>query len=112
VPRFLANHRAARDFIERLTLTQKPVPASYGSASYHGEHAFRFTAADGTSRFGRYRRMPEAGDAYLSPDEAGTRNAIVLLDERESRIRDGPVLFRLVPQLAAEADQAGEVIAW
>jgi hypothetical protein len=45
---------------------QKPVPASYGRASYYAEHAFRFTGADGTSRFGRYRWMPEAGEAYLS----------------------------------------------
>jgi catalase len=39
----------------------KPVPASYGRASYYAEHAFKFTAADGTSRFGRYRWIPEAG---------------------------------------------------
>ncbi|HEY2663316.1 MAG TPA: catalase, partial [Candidatus Binataceae bacterium] len=57
VPRFLDSHPATRTFIERLM--QKPVPASYGQASYHSEHAFRFTAADGTSRFGRYRWIPE-----------------------------------------------------
>ena len=53
VPRFLDSHPATRAFIERLM--QKPVPASYGRASYYAEHAFKFTAADGTSRFGRYR---------------------------------------------------------
>ena len=73
VPRFLDSHPTARAFLERLM--QKPVPASYGQASYHAEHAFRFTAADGMSRFGRYRWMPEAGEAYLSPDEASTRSA-------------------------------------
>jgi catalase len=61
VPRFLDNHPETRAFLGRLM--QKPVPASYGQASYHAEHAFRFTAADGTSRFGRYRWMPEAGEA-------------------------------------------------
>ena len=44
--------RSTAAFIQRLT--QKPVPASYGQSSYHAEHAFQFTAADGTSRFGRY----------------------------------------------------------
>ena len=71
VPRFLDSHPTARAFIERLM--QKPVPASYGQASYHAEHAFRFTAADGMSRFGRYRWRPEAGEASLSPDEASQR---------------------------------------
>jgi len=67
VSRFLDGHPTARAFIERLM--QKPVPASYGQASYHAEHAFLFTAADGMSRFGRYRWIPEAGEAHLSPDE-------------------------------------------
>jgi catalase len=109
VPRFLGNHPPARDFIERLM--QKPVPASYGQASYHGEHAFRFTAADGTSRFGRYHWVPEAGEAYLSPDEASTRNANFLREELESRMRNGPVVFRLVLQLAAEGDPTDDVTA-
>jgi catalase len=109
VPRFLETHPAARAFIERLT--QKPVPASYGQASYHGEHAFRFTAADGTSRFGRYHWVPEAGEAYLSPDEASTRNPNFLREELESRLRNGPVVFRLVLQLAAEGDPTDDVTA-
>src|SRR5215471_14360032 len=47
VPRFLDSHPATRAFLERLM--QKAVPASYGQASYHAEHAFLFTAVDGTS---------------------------------------------------------------
>jgi catalase len=102
VPRFLGSHPAARAFIERLM--QKPVPASYGQSSYHGEHAFRFNSADGTSRFGRYHWMPEAGEAYLSPDDATKRNANFLREELESRLQRGPVGFRLLLQLAAEND--------
>src|SRR5271167_308952 len=83
VPRFLDSHPVARAFVERLM--QKPVPASYGQSSYHSEHAFRFTAADGTSRFGRYRWIPDAGEAYLSPGEAGSRDANFLHQELESR---------------------------
>src|SRR6202171_1711879 len=60
VPRFLGSHPAARAFLERLM--QKPVPASYGQASYHAEHAFLFTAVDGTSRFGPYRWVDEVGE--------------------------------------------------
>jgi catalase len=109
VPRFLESHPMARAFLERLM--QKPVPASYGQASYHAEHAFLFTAADGTSRFGRYRWVPEAGEAYLSPDDASTRSANFLREELESRLRNGPVGFRLFLQLAGESDPTDDVTA-
>ena len=109
LPRFLDSHPAARAFLERLM--QKPVPASYGQASYHGEHAFLFTAADGMRRFGRYHWRPEAGEAYLSPDEASQRSANFLREELESRLRDGPVAFRLLLQVAAESDPTDDVTA-
>jgi catalase len=109
VPHFLDSHPTARAFIARLM--QKPVPASYGQASYHAEHAFRFTAADNTSRFGRYRWIPEAGEASLSPDEASTRSANFLREELESRLQNGPVVFRLLVQLAGESDPTDDVTA-
>jgi catalase len=90
---------------------QKPVPASYGQASYHGEHAFLFTAADGSCRYGRYHWRPEAEEAYLSPDEASQRNANFLREELESRLQDGPVVFRLLLQVAAESDPTDDVTA-
>ena len=63
VPRFLAGHPAGRAFVERLM--KRPVPArAYARVTYHAEHAFRFTAADGTSRFGRYRFVPQAREAF------------------------------------------------
>ena len=109
VPRFLESHPATRAFIERLM--QKPVPASYGRASYYAEHAFKFTAEDGTSRFARYRWMPEAGEAYLSPDDASTRSTNFLREELETRLRKGPVVFRLLLQLAGESDPTDDVTA-
>jgi len=109
VPRFLESHPATRAFIERLT--KKPVPASYGQACYYAEHAFKFTAADGSSRFGRYRWTPEAGEAYLSPDDASKRSANFLREELESRLRNGPVAFRLLLQLAGESDPTDDVTA-
>jgi catalase len=109
VPRFLAGHPAGRAFVERLT--KKPVPVSYAQAIYHAEHAFRFTAADGASRFGRYRFVPVAGEAQLAPDEAGKRSPSFLRDELEGRLRTGPVAFRLLLQLAEEGDPTDDVTA-
>ena len=109
VPRFLDNHPATRAFIDRLM--RKPVPASYGRASYFTEHAFKFTAANGTSRFGRYRWNPDAGEAYLSPDDAGTRTTNFLREELEDRLNKGPVAFRLLLQLADEGDPTDDATA-
>jgi catalase len=109
VPRFLAGHPAGRAFVERLM--KKPVPASYAQMIYHAEHAFRFTAADGASRFGRYRLVPQAGEALLAPDEAGKRSPSCLRDELEGRLRNGPVAFRLLLQLAGKGDPTDDVTA-
>jgi len=109
VPRFLASHPAARGFVERLM--KRPVPASYGQVTYFAEHAFRFTAADDTNRFGRYRFVPQAGEAFLSPDDAGKRSPSFLREELEGRLRTGPVTFRLILQLAEAGDPTDDVTA-
>jgi catalase len=109
VPRFLASHPGGRAFVERLM--KKPVPASYAQMIYHAEHAFRFTAANGTSRFGRYRFVPEAGEAILSPDDAGKRSPSFLREELEGRLRTGPVAFRLRLQVAESSDPTDDVTA-
>jgi catalase len=96
-PRFLASHPAGRAFVERLM--KKPVPASYAQMIYHAEHAFRFTAVDGTNRFGRYRFVPQAGEAFLSPDDAGKRSPSFLREELEGRLGTGPVGVPAAPAI-------------
>jgi catalase len=71
----------------------------------------RFTAADGPSRFSRYRWTPDAGEAYLGLDDAGQRSPNFLRDELESRLRSGPALFRLLLQLAEAKDPTDDVTA-
>jgi catalase len=111
VQKFLATHPAAAAFVGRLM--QKPVPASYVQSRYHAEHAFLFTAADGTSRFGRYHFVPEAGEAYLSPDDAGKRSPDFLRDELDGRLRRGPAAFRLLLQVAALGDPTDDpTVLW
>src|SRR5258706_10610329 len=109
VPRFLATHAAGRGFIERVMKT--PVPASYAQTIYHAEHAFRFTAADGTSRFGRYRFVPQAGEAFLPPEDAGRRSPSFLRGEMEGRLRTGPGAVRLLLQFAEAGDPTDDVTA-
>jgi catalase len=109
LPRFLESYPATRAFVDRLM--QKPVPASYGQSCYFGEHAFLFTAADGTSRFGRYRWIPEAPEAYLSPADASKLNPNFLREELEKRLQKAPVVFRLLLQVAEKGDPTNDITA-
>ena len=109
VPRYLGKHPNAAAFVQRMM--QKAIPASYGQAAYHAEHAFRFTAADGPTVYGRYHFVPEAGEAYLSAEDAATRAANFLRDELEGRLKQGPVVFRLQLQLAELNDPTDDPAA-
>jgi catalase len=111
VPSFVQSHPSVGAFVGRLM--QKPVPASYVQATYHAINAFRFTAADGSSRFGRYRWTPEAGETYLNPEEAGKRDANFLQTELKARLAKGPATFRLNLQIAEPGDPTNDAtIIW
>jgi len=97
---FLGSHPAALAFVQ----TPKPAPVSFATETYFGVTAMRFTNADGVSRFGRYRIIPEAGTAHL--DEAATKakDANYLFDEIAGRVGKGPVRFKLLVQVAKGDD--------
>ena len=78
---------------------------SYGTQPFFGVNAFKFTNAQGTSKFGRYRVVPESGAAYVSDEEAAKRPPNALADNLRASVEKGPVKFRLLVQLA-EADDS------
>ena len=63
----------------------------------------RFTNAQGVSRHGRYRIVPEAGNAYVD-DAAFKQKGPNYFDEIAARIAGGPVAFNLFLQLAKDGD--------
>ncbi|MBV8127177.1 MAG: catalase family peroxidase, partial [Planctomycetaceae bacterium] len=97
---FLASHPQAQRFAE----APKPAPSSFATESYYAVNAFRFINREGTSRPGRYRIRPEAGEEHLDPAEAARRPGSFLFDELAQRLSRGAVRFRLLVQLAAEGD--------
>ena len=80
------------------------VPVSYGTVEYHGLHAFRWVAADGSARLVRYHLLPDAGEQLLSPDVAKTKSADFLIEELDQRLASGPVRFSYQVQIAADGD--------
>jgi len=108
VEQFLAAHPNAKSFLETRTY-----PASFAQAVYGGINALKFTDAEGTSVFVRYRFVPRAGTHYLTPDERKARSASYLQDEIVQRVAKEPVVFDWLAQIAEKGDKIDDPsIAW
>ena len=95
-PRFLAALPVVR--------AANTVPASYATVAYHGLHAFRWVAADGSARFVRYHLLPAAGEEFLASPVAKTKGANFLIEELDERLASEPVRFSYQVQIAADGD--------
>jgi catalase len=104
---FLASHPKAR----KAATTPKPDPVSFGTLTWFGVNAFRFTNAEGKSRFGRYRIVPIVGDKRLDGAEAEKKPANYLFDELDERLAKGPVEFWINVQLANDGDPVDDPAA-
>jgi catalase len=106
---FLGSHPAALAFVQ----TPKPAPESFATETYFGVTAMQFLNADGVSRYGRYRILPEAGNVHLSADESAAKSATFLFDEIAARIAAGPVQYKIAVQLAEAGDEVNDAtIHW
>jgi catalase len=109
IERFLGAHPAALAFVQ----APKPIPPSFARESFFAVSAFKFTNAAGTSRYGRYRILPIAGNEYLRETEATARGANFLFDEIKERVAKEPVRFRIVVQLAEDRDTVDDAtVRW
>jgi catalase len=109
IEQFLGAHPAALTFVQ----TPKPIPTSFGRESFFAVSAFRFTNADGVSRYGRYRVLPVAGNEYLDAAGAAGRTPDFLFDELKARVAKEPVKFRIVVQLAEDGDTVADAtVRW
>ena len=100
IEQFLAAHPAALTFVQ----IPKPIPTSFARESFFAVSAFKFTNGEGTSRYGRYRILPAARNAYLDDAAAAAQTPDFLFDEITARIAREPVKFRVSVQLAEKDD--------
>ena len=107
IEQFLATNPAAMAFV----MLPKPIPTSFARESFFGVAPLKFTNAAGTSRFGRFRVRPAAGNEYLAPDAAAAKSADFLMEEIGERLAREPVEFRIVVQLAGEGDPIDDATA-
>ncbi len=106
---FLGSHPAALAYVQ----APKPAPVSFATETFFGVTAFHFTNAEGKSRYGRYRIVPEAGSAHLDDAAAAAKGPNYLFDEIAERIARGPVNFKILVQLAEDGDTVDDAtIHW
>ena len=100
VEQFIGSHPAALKFVS----TPRPAPVSFGTLAFYGVNAFKFTNAQGVSRYARYQIIPQAGEHALTSDQTAKADPNYLMDELPQRLAKGPVKFRLQAQLAKDGD--------
>jgi catalase len=100
VEAFVSTHPAALAFVQ----APKPIPTSFAREKFFAVNAFKFTNADGATRYGRYRIVPELGTEYLDTEAAAAKTPNFLFDDLAERIAQGPFKFHILVQLAEEGD--------
>jgi catalase len=109
IENFLASHPAALRFVQ----TPKAFPSSLARDTYYAVTAFHFTNAQGESRYGRYRIIPEAGNDYLTEDKLPTVRENFHYEELEHRVKQSPIRFKIVVQVADPGDPTDDAtIHW
>jgi catalase len=97
---FLGSHPAALAFVQ----APKPFPSSFARETFFGVTAFAFTNANGQTKCGRYRIVPEQGNDYLPDEQVAKLPANYHFDELAARLKTAPVRFKLLVQVAASGD--------
>ena len=109
VEAFVSTHPAALAFVQ----APKPIPTSFAKEKFFGINAFKFTNAEGATRYGRYRIVPEMGTEYLDTEAAAAKTPNFLFDDLSERIAQGPIKFHILVQLAEEGDAVDDAtVQW
>jgi catalase len=100
IEQFLGTHPAALAFVQ----APKPFPSSLARDTYYGVTAFLFTNAQGQTKAGRYRIVPEAGNDYLTTEQVPSISENYHYNEIAARVAKEPIRFRILVQLADASD--------
>jgi len=104
---FLGTHPAAVKFVS----TPRPPPVSFGTLTYYGVNAFKFTNANGESHYARYQIVPVSGNHTLTETQAKSAAPDYLMEDLPKRLARGPVEFRLFAQVAEAGDAVDDPTA-
>lgn len=89
----------------------EPMSSGFANARYNSLNAFRFIAADGTSTPVRWSMVP--ADSFTPAPAQGPADPNYLFADLSSRLKKGPVLWRLVVTLGQAGDPTNDAtIPW
>ena len=90
-----------------------PTTASFANTTFFGLHAFFAISAAGERQPFRYRWIPVAGEAGMTPEENAFLPQLYLLSELRQRIARGPIAWDLVFTLGEPGDPTDDLTkAW
>jgi catalase len=104
---FLGTHPAAVKFVS----TPRPPPVSFGTLTFYGVNAFKFTNANGDSHYARYQIVPVSGNQVLTEAQAKSADPDYLMNDLPRRLARGPVKFHLFAQVAEAGDSVDDPTA-
>lgn len=98
---YLEAHPKAVAFVQ----APRPIPVAFGRERYHAIHAYKFVSGEGKEAYIRYRILPAAGEAHLTDAELEGKPHGFLFDGVAETLKTaGPIVFKLVAQVAQEGD--------
>jgi catalase len=100
IDQFVGSHPTVAKFVT----TPRPAPVSFGTLAFYGVNAFKFTNAQGVTKYARYQILPVAGEKALTAAQAAKADPNYLMDELPKRVAAGPVKFKLLAQVANDGD--------
>jgi catalase len=112
MPAFLLRHPESLGALAASGPALAKPPASYTSLPYYAVHGFRWTAANGSQRWVRYRWLPDT-EVRLGLGEAKKKGPDYLQQELRSRLQSGPARMHLHLQIAGPDDNPDDpLIPW
>ena len=110
LPRFLLRHPESLGALAASGPALARPPASYLSLPYYAVHAFKWTAANGSQRWVRYRWQPDT-ISRLSPRAARALGPDYLQEELRQRLQTGPARLSLVAHIAGPDDNPDDPLS-
>jgi catalase len=106
---FLASNPDSANVVKMRA--SKPAPLGFANADFHAIHVFRYINADDVVTNVRCHWMPQDGIKGQDVAALGAKPKEILLDEFDERIKQGPVTYTLVLEIAELGDPLDDVTA-
>lgn len=101
---FLSSRPVALKFVQETQVT----PASFGTLAFFSNDAFIFVNSKGVKQAGRYKFLPVSGVHNLSEADAAPKSPNFLSEELKTRLKSGPIKFRMIVQLPNAGDPTND----